>query len=103
MSEVKLSRAMRLASDFAASRHAGCLGGGSGANQRNEFDISTRFAANRQANVKFKTPLENLMVSGGPSILTFARMPAAPDAKCQNWTTRACSLLTESEAGTPYF
>src|SRR5581483_8611129 len=50
-------------------------------------------AASSQANVKSKAPLESI-ISSGPSIPTFAIVPAEKGCECWNWTTRWCGHLS---------
>jgi predicted DNA-binding protein with PD1-like motif len=57
----------------------------------------------RHANVKFKTPLENLMVAGGSLILTSAKNPchiAMQMSELDHWSL---SVLMRSESVAPCF
>ena len=51
-----------------------------------DLTFATQPAASSQANVKSKAPLESIF-SSGPSIPTFARVPAEKGYECWNWTT----------------
>jgi hypothetical protein len=46
-------------------------------------------AEHLEANVKSKAPLES-MISGGPLIPTFAKVPAAMESECWNRTASLC-------------
>jgi ABC-type nickel/cobalt efflux system permease component RcnA len=51
-----------------------------------DLTFATQPAANSQANVKSKAPLESIF-SSDPSIQTFATVPAEKGCECWNWTT----------------
>ncbi len=53
---------------------------------RADLTFSNQLTARSQANVKSKAPLESIL-SSGPSIPTFATVPAEKGCECWNWTT----------------